>query len=184
MRDYRFDVARVVSMTFIVAYVHLYGYIHPECLSALQAFPACAILSDTCLGLFTFISGFLLGRKYCFGATGNSNVWAFYRKRVLRIIPLFLIAAIALWLIGFNGARSTMNGMLCISPFVKPRPMTLWYVPVILFCYFITPLVSRKRHEWRVGSSMVMMGLLVLVSKLVPSTDSRLIFNVFFYLGG
>ena len=30
MRDYRFDVARVVCMTYIVAFMHLYGYVYPQ----------------------------------------------------------------------------------------------------------------------------------------------------------
>ena len=130
-RDYRFDIARVVCMTFIVAFVHLFAYVYTGHVSAYYL-PACAVLTDACLGLFTFTSGFLLGLKYDF--VKFQGVWQFYKKRLLRIIPLFLIASIVLWLIGFNSSRATLNGMLCISPFVKPRPMTLWYIPVILLC--------------------------------------------------
>ena len=179
MRDYRFDVARVVCMTIIVVYVHLYAYIHPEVKSA-YFIPAWAIITDACLGLFTFVSGFLLGKKYCFGPDGNSKVGEFYRKRILRIIPLFVIASIALWAIGFNGTRATFNGLVCISPFIKPRPQTLWYIPVILFCYIITPLISRRQLKWRVWSCLFVFCLLILLSKLLPSVDNRLGYNSFF----
>ena len=143
MRDYRFDVARVLCMTYIVAFVHLYAYIYPNVISA-NVIPACAILCDACLGLFTFISGCLLGKKYSFGEKSEITVGNFFKKRIIRIIPLFVLSAVALWLINFNGTRATINGLLCISPFVTPRPMTLWYIPVILLCYCITPIISRK----------------------------------------
>lgn len=183
MRDYRFDVARVVCMTIIVAYVHLYAYIHPEVRSA-YFIPMCATITDACLGLFTFVSGYLLGMKYQFGGPEEKNIWSFYKKRLLRIIPLFVLAAVCLWLIGFNGKQETINGVICISPFVKCRPQTLWYIPVILYCYLITPLVSRKSMNWKVCVSVGIMVVLLVLEKKIPSIDKRLAFNVFFYLTG
>lgn len=64
MRDYRFDAARAVCMIYVV-FNHLYGYIYD--VKSACVIPAHAILSDACLGLFTFSSGFLLGSKYIFG---------------------------------------------------------------------------------------------------------------------
>ena len=170
-------------MSFIVAFVHLYAYIHPNVKSA-YFIPACALLTDACLGLFTFVSGYLLGKKYHFGDQGDGTIVSFYKKRVLRIIPLFLLAALALWLIGFNTGKATLNGVLCISPFVKVRPMTLWYIPVILTCYLITPVVSRKGLSWCLGSSIFIIAILLVLEKLVPSVDKRLAFNMFFFLTG
>ncbi len=170
-------------MSFIVAFVHLYAYIHPNVKSA-YFIPACALLTDACLGLFTFVSGYLLGKKYHFGDQGDGAIVSFYKKRVLRIIPLFLLAALALWLIGLNGGKATLNGVLCVSPFVKVRPMTLWYIPVILICYLITPIVSRKGLSWRIGSSLCIVAILLVLEKLLPSVDKRLAFNVFFFLTG
>ena len=183
MRDYRFDVARVVCMTFIVAFVHLYAYIYPVYKSAYYI-PACATLTDACLGLFTFVSGYLLGKKYVFGKHGNCSIWTFYKKRILRIIPLFVLSVFVLWLIDFNDTKSSINGLLCISPFVKPRPLTLWYIPVILLCYSITPLVSRSSLKWRICSSIFIVGYLALLERLISSIDKRLMFNMVFYLVG
>ena len=182
MRDYRFDVARVVCMTFIVVFVHLYGYIYD--VKSAYFIPACAILTDACLGLFTFVSGYLLGKKYVFGKHGTCSIWTFYKKRVLRIIPLFLLSLFVLWLIDFNDTLSSINGILCISPFVKPRPMTLWYIPVILLCYLITPLISRNSLRWRICSSLLIVGCLALLERMISSVDKRLMFNMLFYLGG
>lgn len=169
-------------MTYIVAYVHLYHYIHPNVISAI-IIPAHAILTDTALGLFTFVSGYLLGSKYRFGGQSNVSVWDFYKKRILRIIPLFVLSAVALWLIGFNGTKQTLNGLLCISPFVTPRPRTLWYIPVILFCYAITPIISRDTLKSRIRNCFIVYALLLGISRLILP-DGRLLFNVFFYMVG
>lgn len=184
-RDLRFDFARMLCMSLIVCFVHLWAYIHPEVTSAIYVHPVFDILTNSCLGLFTFASGYLLGDKYSFGGkNGNSKIWPFYKKRVLRIIPLFLLAALALYLIGFNSARATLNGVICISPFVKPRPMTLWYIPVILWCYFITPLISRKNFAWRLISGVGLLLAVWLIRHFVNSIDWRFLFNMLLYLVG
>ena len=183
MREYRFDVVRVVCMTYLVTYVHLYEYIYPQGRMTIYH-PATIAMAHACLGLFTFVSGYLLGQKYCFGQEGNTEVWTFYKKRILRVIPLFVLASIALWLTDFNDTASTLNGLLCISPFVDPKPMTLYYIPVILWCYLMTPLVSRPGLKWRVYSCLSVFGVLVVARVLFPSIDNRFVFNVFFYFVG
>ena len=180
MRDYRFDVARMVCITFIVAFVHLFTYIHPDRYSA-NIFPACVILTEACMGLFSFTSGFLLGKKYQFDHLSGSRVWSFYKKRLLRIFPLFVLAALCLWRIRFNGTLETINGVMLISPFVEVRPKTLWYIPVILYCYLITPLVSRKSLTWKVSLSAGIMAALLVSEEMFPSIDKRLTYNSFFF---
>lgn len=184
MRDYRFDVARVLCMSFIVVFVHLWSYIYPEVTSAIYVHPVFAILTNSCLGLFTFASGYLLGGKYSFGKDGNTRIWPFYKKRVLRIIPLFLLAAVILYLIGFNSAKATLNGVLCISPFTTPRPMTLWYIPVILWCYFITPFISRKSFVWRLTIGAGVLLIVWFIRNYIHPVDFRFLFNMSLYIVG
>lgn len=183
-RDYRFDVARAICMIYVAAFAHLWAYVYTDVKSILHVHPVIYILSYSCLGLFTFASGYLLGGKYSFGKDGNTKIWPFYKKRVLRIIPLFLLAALVLWLIGFNSARATLNGVLCISPFIKPRPMTLWYIPVILWCYFITPLISRKNFAWRLVCGVGLLLTVWLMRHFIHSIDWRFLFNMLLYLVG
>lgn len=183
MREYRFDVVRVVCMSYIVAYFHLYGYVYPGN-KITVVYSASTAMAHACLGLFTFVSGYLLGKKYCFAQQGNTDVWHFYRKRILRIVPLFVVSSIALWLIRFNTAAATWNGLICISPFVDPKPLTLYYIPVILWCYLITPFVSRFGLKWRIYSSLSLFGFLLITRLLFPSVDNRFVFDVFFYFVG
>ncbi len=171
-------------MTYIVAFCHLWSYVHPDVVSAIYVHPIFLILTNACLGLFTFASGYLLGQKYSFGEGGNSSVWQFYYKRIVRIIPLFVLASAVLYLIGLNGYKATLNGVLCISPFIKPRPKTLWYIPVILFCYLITPLVSKKNKVWRIGMGLALAVAIWILQKLISSVDWRLSFYLLFYLLG
>ena len=183
MREYRFDVVRVISMSYLIAFFHLYGYIYPQGEAPFYD-PACTAMAHACLGLFTFVSGYLLGKKYCFGQFGNSGVWIFYLKRILRIIPLFVVSSIVLLLIGFNDTEATWNGLLCISPFVDPKPMTLYYIPIILWCYLVTPLISRRELKWRIWGCVSFFVLLLVARFLFPSIDNRFVFDVFFYFVG
>lgn len=183
-RDYRFDVARAICMIYVAAFAHLWAYVYTDVRSVLYVHPVLYILSYSCLGLFTFASGYLLGGKYSFGKDGNTKIWPFYKKRIMRIIPLFLLAAVVLWLIGFNSAEATLNGVLCISPFTKPRPMTLWYIPVILWCYLITPLIGRKNFTWRLISGGGLLLTVWLINNFIHPIDWRFRFNLLLYLVG
>ena len=59
MREYRFDVVRVVCMTYLVAYFHLYGYVYT--INQMDiVYSASTAMAHACLGLFTFVSGYLL----------------------------------------------------------------------------------------------------------------------------
>ena len=129
MREYRFDVVRVVCMTYLVAFFHLSGYVYPNGLTGVCHSLSMA-LAHASLGLFTFVSG------------------------------------------------------LCISPFVNPVPMTLYYIPLILWCYLVTPLLSRNGLRWRVLCGLSVFALLVVARILFPSIDNRFVFNVSFYLAG
>ena len=158
MREYRFDVVRVVCMTYLVAFFHLSGYVYPNGLTGVCHSLSMA-LAHASLGLFTFVSGYLLGKKYKFGQYGDAGVWTFYKKRILRVFPLFVLASAALWLIGLNGARATLNGLLCISPFVNPVPMTLYFSHINIFSRNIFSLLTKvyirnvpRRHRRTVRS--------------------------------
>lgn len=183
-RDYRFDIARAAAMTYVVAFVHLFGYVYNAKSAAHDCIQGCDVLTASCLALFTFVSGYLLGKKYIFGGVEEGSVWQFYKKRLLRIIPLFLLSAFVLWIIGFNNTRATIQCVLCISPFLRPRPWTLWYIPVILICYLITPIVSRKNFLWRLISASVIIIIILALGYVFPDIDWRFQYYSFFYLVG
>lgn len=138
MRNYKFDTARTIAMFYIVGIFHLSGYVGYY----LNDYYIGNTICFSCLGLFTFMSGYLLGNKYNFNS--YKDVLFFYRKRFIRIYPLFIIASISLYLIGLNDFKQTIIGLIGLSPFVKQSPITLWYVSMIVVFYFILPLLKRK----------------------------------------
>ena len=132
----------------------------------------------SCLGTFSLISGYLIGRKY------NCETWKdvlfFYKKRVVRFYPLFFLSAVLLYAIGFNNLSQTVISLLGLAPFMEPRPLTLWYISMIMVLYFISPFVLNGE---RVKRSIVLFIGFVAVSHFI-TIDFRFIFNLFFYLTG
>lgn len=183
-RDFRFDIARTVCMCYIIAALHLSQYLGLQ--YYIYETYIGRLITFSCLGLFTFMSGYLIGGKYDFTPSTDriaKGVLLFYKKRFVRIYPLFFIATILLYVIGFNKLKASIYGLLGIAPFVVQQPKTLWYVSMLMIFYLITPLVNRKSIWWRVLMStgfILLFGLL----KLFIYVDARFIFNLFFYCLG
>lgn len=183
-RDFRFDIARAVSMCYIIAALHLSQYLGLQ--YYIYETYIGRLITFSCLGLFTFMSGYLIGGKYDFTPSTDSttkSILLFYKKRFVRIYPLFLVATILLYVIGFNKLKASIGGLLGIAPFVAQQPKTLWYISMLMIFYLITPLVNRKSIWWKVLIStgfILLFGLL----KLFIHVDIRFIFNLFFYCLG
>ena len=136
-----FDLARVLSIFVVIGIYHNLGYaghLHSE--------PAIRVLVYSSLGVFTFISAFLLASNNTFQVIEDTK--AFYKRRLLRIWPLFTVSSIMLAVLGFNSWGSTLKGIIGISPFWAPHPTTMWYVAMLISLYIITPFVSSQVFNW------------------------------------
>lgn len=133
-RNVRYDIARSISILWIVVVFHLSAYLGKT--YNLNNNLACNELTWAALGCFSFISGLFIGKK---SLSGIGEILLFYKKRLLRIYPLFFISAISLYLISYNGLTETVHGLLGISAFTGKQPLTLWYISMILFFYLISP---------------------------------------------
>ncbi len=124
------------------------------------------------LGVFTFLSAFLLSSKYNFN--NSTDTIAFWKKRFIRVWPLFAISSILLYVIDFNPFLPTLKGLVGISPFWAPEPTTMWYVAMLLSLYLLTPFVVQggfKSQCIRAIIVMCVVGILHLVFKsVVPKT--------------
>lgn len=183
-RDTRFDTARAICMLYIIAILHLSQYLG-DTYYIYETFIG-RVLTYSCLGLFTFMSGFLLGGKYKFtGSLFNSQVKKFYLKRILRFYPLFFIATIALWLIDFNSLKASLMGLIGAAPFVRESPKTLWYISMLMIFYLITPIINRKSLKYKIILSALFIGVFGLLKILsVLDVDTRFIYNLCFYCLG
>ena len=132
----------------------------------------------SCLGTFSLISGYLIGGKY--NCNTIKDALFFYKKRVIRFFPLFFLSAILLCFIGFNTLNQTVIALLGLSPFISPRPFTLWYISMIMIFYLLSPIVLRGKRLYR--CLLLFIGIVIL-SRFID-VDLRFIFNLFLYLVG
>lgn len=183
-RDLRFDFIRSISMFYIVAVLHLSQYLtlSPAVTKVYNSYTS-DLLTNLALSCFSMISGYLIGSKYVFDGK-TDKVWAFYKKRILRFYPMFLIASALLWLIGFNNLKATLFGLAGLAPFVAERPHTLWYISMLMLFYLITPLISRSKVLWKAIASGVVVAISCLSFKLLSHMDFRFVYNIAFYCLG
>ena len=130
------DYMRAVSMLYIVAFWHLLEYTNafPQYKNLLTG-----VLTVSVLGLFVFISGYLVG-----GAKGRSlSPLEFYKKRIIRIYPLYALAILLFYLYGINGSQTSLFSLLGLSMYYGPKPITLWFITAIVVYYLLAPLFLR-----------------------------------------
>jgi len=148
------------------------------------------------LGLFLFISGYLM---YHNNPSLNTigAVATFYKKRILRIFPLYWIA-IVLFVIIFawlnlptvysTGSSSQMFSLtnilitalglqIFLSPSYAIPIFTLYFVGVILLCYYLYPLIIHYSDNF---TSIVCCSGLIFVLFIIIHVQFNIIGNQFF----
>lgn len=162
-----FDLARVFAIFVVIGIYHNLGYA-----GLYHAEPAIRVLVYSSLGVFTFLSAFLLSSKYSFSEKGETLF--FYKKRVMRIWPLFVISSLMLAVLGCNSWSTTLKGIVGLSPFWAPHPITMWYVAMLISLYVITPFVVKgnlKAQCVKAFCVMTVIGLLqIVLGTVVPRT--------------
>lgn len=96
--------------------------------------------------IFLCLSGYLYGRKKI------ENIIEFYRKRLLKILVPYYLTLFSFSLVQYIFSRETFNIIKLIKAIFLRSTITgaehLWFVPTILFCYLITPLLQSYRDEY------------------------------------
>ena len=173
-RNNTIDVLRALSVLYIVGYWHLFNYT--------TAFPGYANiytvgLKDIVLGTFTFTSGYLLANRSV--DLGVTEVWSFYRRRLVRIYPLYVIALLLFGWTGLAGQHEVTGGILLVSMFAPPSPPTLWFITMIMVFYLLAPFMIRFAD--RVGSLLVVSGLMFVALLAFPLTIGSMDLRILMY---
>ena len=178
-RSVKIDFLRSVCMLYITAIFHLTQYLGESYYLNNNVYGNSLMWS--CLGTFSLLSGYLLGRKY--KCDGFSDAIYFYKKRLLRFYPLFLLSTICLWLIGFNNLHQSVYGLIGLAPFVREAPRTLWYISMIMIFYLICPFVLNSNNKKRIIRCLLVFALSFIVSCFFY-VDFRFIYNLLAFLIG
>lgn len=165
------DYLRAAAILYIVGFWHLWEYA-PDAPAYQNGFTHAAIF--VALGLFVFLSGVLLGRTEV-RAEGRS-VMSFYRRRLLRIYPLYILALLTFVAFGITNWATAAKSAIGLVMFLGPSPATLWFVAMLVWFYLLAPiLIVCAQRGWVFvgvcGALYLGMGLLAWI---LPDADKRL----------
>lgn len=104
--------------------------------------------------MFFFLSGYVL----VFSRT--DNYFAYLKRRLLKIYPIFLLSGIVYILLGFAKPDTMLKTWLGISLFERGGGSFLWFLPSIMIVYILGPLYLRLQK--RLGALPTLISALVL----------------------
>lgn len=171
-RNSTVDFLRAFCILYIVAYWHLFNYTN--------AFPGYANLITEnlkviVLGIFVFISGFLLASKKI--SLTSQGLWTFYQRRLIRVYPLYLLSLMAFAVEDPSKIAVFAKAAFLISMFYPPAPNTLWFITMIMFFYLIVPFLIRFADR-AIEFSLFVITLLIAFScfnEFINPLDNRII---------
>ena len=134
-----FDLLRGLAILYIVGIRHMDGYAGDIYHCKLDD-----ILAYSLLGLFVFISGYLLQRGMPIIRSGI-QIRTFLLRRFLRIYPLYLLALMAFRVCGFITPAELLQQIFLLNIFLNSSVITLWFVSMLCVFYLLYPLLIRFR---------------------------------------
>lgn len=172
-----FDIARALGMIYIIAAWHLHDYT-----SMITLRPYGTYVTYGMLGMFMFISGWLLNDKYA--VSRKTDIVRFAKKRVLRLAPLYFIALLSFYFFDVINVKTLVLALTGLSSFIPPQPPTLWFVSLIIDFYLLFPLLSYKRPHFSGIVFWVVYFAMCVLLRLTTGIDKRfLIYFPCFYIG-
>ncbi|CAN5396391.1 hypothetical protein BH11PSE9_BH11PSE9_01540 [soil metagenome] len=164
------DLLRAGLLVYVVAYLHLGGYIGD---GQQHVHWSTVAVTNVVLGTFTFLSGYVLGEWK--GGMNMQALLGFYGRRLVRVYPLYLLALAGFVLVWLVDVHTAVRGAVVISMFYPPPPMTLWFITMIIVCYVFAPALIVPSP--RAG---LVVGVLLWVAMLgfhfgVNETDPRML---------
>ena len=168
-RESSLDIARAVSMLYIIGVWHLNNYTDSYSLQ-----PYGEYIKNAALGLFMFLSGYLLGGRYII--KDRSSAYSFFKKRIFRIFPLFAVSLIISYAIGKIAFSTLFLGLTGISVFIPPLPLTLWFVSMIVVFYMLFPLLSGKSKKQQIFISLAITVIALLWTVYFGGLEKRFVY--------
>jgi peptidoglycan/LPS O-acetylase OafA/YrhL len=165
-----FDIVRSAVMLYVVGYWHLSEY--SEALSFLRN-QATLIAAICSLGVLTYVSGFLISRLY--GFTRISEVPVFFKKRLLRIYPPYIITLSLFLLLGYTQRPIYVKSIFMLNMILNTPVMTLWFISCVVVYYLIAPIYIYKYNILKaIAVTVVIYAALLFLHQRTGYIDLRL----------
>lgn len=168
------DNSRALCMLWIVGFWHLSGYLSGNFNIANDITNG---VTNGVLAAFTFFSAYFLGGKR---VTCKADMIELWKKRLLRIYPLFFLSATSLYMIHLllkidyiDGFLQYILTLLGVSVFVGKAPQTIWFVSMLLMFYFITPFLLRGKINFRIVVLCIVAAIFIILDFTIEGFESK-----------
>ncbi|QWU14487.1 Peptidoglycan/LPS O-acetylase OafA/YrhL, contains acyltransferase and SGNH-hydrolase domains [Paenibacillus sophorae] len=125
----------------------------------------------------------LSGLGLYFSCQKDNNVMRFYKRRLLRIIPTYMIVVFIIcllnWYVGEMSLTDVILNLTTLSFWVNSNKIFDWYVPAIFVLYLLTPVFMyyfKSKNKYISVAAAILIGLLITVA-ITPTPLSYL--NIF-----
>lgn len=169
-RSIAIDWMKALCILYIVGFWHLFNYT--------QAIPqhenrVTHEITIMVLGLFTLVSGYLMGTKDI--SFTKTDISGFFKKRLLRIYPPYLGTIAIFAIVNISPLKTLLLSIIPVSLYTGNAPLTLWYIVMLLSFYILAPflLTLRKRTSYFIGTCLAIEGSLCLLATLAENVDPR-----------
>ncbi len=182
-RIFSFDILRAMLVFWIVFCWHFANYNLADFVPSQLPFHR---LTNGVLAAFMFLSGLFTSSAKI---ANMSMMKHYYVRRFKRFYLLYAVAALSLFFIhypfveGFftGGLEQLFLSLLGISTLTHHAPSTLWFMDLLLFFIWITPLILSCKNKYVIA--FVIWFFFFLLQRLYP-LDSRLVNYMPFYFAG
>ncbi len=173
------DFLRCLAVLYIVGVRHLDDYA-----ADLYQTKVDILLGYGLLGVFVFLSGYLLSLSN-FEVRGWRDFSRFFRKRFLRIYPLYALALVLFVSCSIMSARDAILSAFFLNILAGKAVPTLWFIELIGLFYLLFPFVVYRFSLRKTGVILVaLLMCLACTRKCFGLIDQRLFVHLpLFFLG-
>jgi peptidoglycan/LPS O-acetylase OafA/YrhL len=190
------DILRIISILIVVILIHIpnnYAYPFFIVYSPYGGFLLHTLGIHVAMGSFVFLSGFgLYLNKNNRNINSTSKLFAFLKKRVLRIFPLYWIALILFIIflgyldMDFFFLLAHFFGMqMIVAPIYGWPILTLWFIGIIVIYYLIFIVLSFTGSIKRlIPTSLVILFLFAILNIYTGLVEYRFFYYYLFFILG
>ncbi len=143
------DFLRATAIIYIIGIHHLKGYNSFKLKWPDLVIDCDRLITLVFLGFLVYLSGYFLSKANPVLKTWQ-DIGLFYKKRFLRIYPLYIFALLLFFACSFLGFKSLFIHTFLLNIVTGKSVFTLWFISVICFFYLLFPALNYKYNIYRI----------------------------------